>query len=109
MAASATGLVTAPVAVTANTSDTAQIIATYRTRMLYQSCQPAVAITNAVLMNAVHIQNAEQKIPRSDGLSWIRQVTSPLELAGCAADQHVRHIVVQMLVGIAHIGAVQGQ
>ena len=36
-----------------------------------------------------------------------RRMTPAFQLAGSAADQHVRHVVVQVLVRVAHVRAVE--
>src|SRR4029077_7460799 len=75
----------------------------------YQARQPPGAVANAVLVNAIQLENAQQKIPARNCLGRIRQVTVPLELPGCATDQNMRHVVVQVLVGVTHIAAVENQ
>src|SRR5258707_9474401 len=78
-------------------------------RVSYQARQPAGAVADAVLLNAIQLENAQQKIPAGDGFGRIRQVTVPLHLAGFAADQNVRHVVLQVLIGCAHLAALDSQ
>src|SRR5579864_6881489 len=103
MAASATGLGAALNAFRQNTSAAVPsgIRCSRILRVLHQAGEPAGAVANAVLVNSIEVQDAQQKIPGGDGLGLIVHVAISLELAGCPADQDVRHIVVKMLVGIA--------
>src|SRR2546427_12954312 len=60
-------------------------------------------------MNSIHIQNAQQQISCRNGLSFIRQVTSSLELSAGAAYENMRHIIVLVLIRVAHVGAIENQ
>src|SRR5580704_639322 len=60
-------------------------------------------------MDSVHVEDAQQKISGGDRLGGERQMTAALELAAGSARQDVGDVVVQVLVGIAHVGSVQRQ
>ena len=49
------------------------------------------------------------RLPVVTVLRGIGQMPAALKLTRRAADQNVRHIVMQVLVGIAHVGAVENQ
>src|SRR5882762_9641419 len=71
--------------------------------------QPVRTVTLTIYVNSIHIQNAQQQISCRNGLSFIRQVTSSLELSAGAADEKMRHIIVLVLIRVAHVGAVENQ
>jgi hypothetical protein len=50
-----------------------------------------------------------RRLPVGTCLGGIRQVTASAQLAVQAADQHVRHVVVHVLIRVAHVAAVQHQ
>jgi hypothetical protein len=60
-------------------------------------------------MNVELIEEAQQQIARGDGLGRIREVAPTLEPPVVAADQHMRHVVMQVLVGVTHIAAEEQQ
>src|SRR5690242_10672801 len=77
---------------------------------LYEASEPPCAVvSDLVLMYSKHIQNAQQQIGGGNRFGREGQVPSALELSGSAARQDIRHVVVQVLVGVAHVGAVQDQ
>src|ERR1041385_3483653 len=105
MAASATGLGAAPNAAIDNTTPAAIVVLT---RILFrcsldQASQVTGAVADGFLMNAVHPKNTQQHVPGCNRLGGECQVPPALELAGGSAQQDVRHVVVQVLVGIAHV------
>ena len=69
--------------------------------------KPAGAVADTVLVNSEHVQNAQQKISGRNSLRGIRQVTPSFKSSGRAARQNVRHVVVLMLIRIAHVAAVE--
>src|ERR1700678_420991 len=116
MAASATGLVLAPKAPRHNSNapphTAGQMERTLRARifdLLNQTRQPARAIADLIFMDAVQIENTRQHVPGGNGLRFISQVAISLELPGGSANQNVRHVIMQVLVGVAHIGAIKDQ
>ena len=60
-------------------------------------------------MDAVHIQDAQQQVAGCHGLAFVRDMAVAFQLSVGAADQDVRHVVVLVLVRVAHVGAVQNQ
>ena len=60
-------------------------------------------------MNAVHVQNAQKEVARRERLRRIRHVPPSFELTRCAAHQNVRHVIVKVLIGVAHVGPIQDQ
>src|SRR5690349_16066949 len=81
-----------------------------RVRLLYQTLQLAGAIvSDFVLLDPEHIQHAEQQIRRRYRLGGEMQMPAALKLSARSSRQNVGNIVVQVLVRIAHIGAVKHQ
>src|SRR5579885_1155037 len=76
---------------------------------LHETGQVTGAVADAFLLDAVHLDDAQQEIARGHRLGRERQVASALQLPARAADQDVRNVVVQVLVGVSHVGAVEHQ
>src|SRR3989442_1427739 len=114
MAASATSLRAALRLVPASSNPTTQLPTRRLISMPPQLCkpclrlqalQPARAVADAVLVNAEHIEDAQQQIPGRHGFGRIRQMTPALELPIRSSEEHVRGIFMTMLVGVPHVGA----
>ena len=60
-------------------------------------------------MNVEQIQNTQQQIARRNLLTGIGQMTASLQLSVCSADQSMRHVIVQMLVRVSHVTAVENE
>jgi hypothetical protein len=112
IAASATGLFAADAETQSNSAAKAAMLCVARIfvsllgSLLYEIRQRAGTIADAVLVNTVQIQYAQQKISRWDHLARILQVPIAFELPGRSTDQQVRHVVMKMLIGIAHVAAI---
>jgi hypothetical protein len=60
--------------------------------------ESAGAVPLLILMNVVHVEDAEQEVPCRHGLSVKVNVPAGFELVVDAADEKVRNIVVLMLI-----------
>src|SRR6266850_1486654 len=101
MAASATSLPAAKPATESNISRAQLPIV--RVTLIIASCtlqivQPARAVADAVLVNVELVQYAQQQIARRDGLGRIGKMTPAFEFSVQSSDQHMRHIVVKVLI-----------
>src|SRR5438477_6406888 len=71
--------------------------------------QPSGAVADAVLMNVEPIQQAQQQISRRHRHRRICEVTIALQLSIGAADNHVRYVLMAMLIRVPHVRAVEHQ
>ena len=81
----------------------------HRAPLQLQILQPARAVADAVLVNVELVQYAQQQITGRHGLRGIGQMTPAFESPVQSSDQHVRHIVVKVLIGVPHVAAIQNQ
>ena len=84
----------------------ANALALRRAPLQSQVIQPARTIADAFMMNVELVQDAEQQIACRDRPRRICEMTAAFELTVGATDQHVRYVVVKVLIGIAHITAI---
>src|SRR5207248_4088906 len=78
-------------------------------RVLHETGQRTRAVADALLIDPIQVQDAEQEIAARNRFGRIRQVTPAFQLPTGRANQNMRHVIMQVLIGIAHIGTVQNQ
>src|SRR5262249_26746842 len=74
--------------------------------LISQVIQPARTIADAFMMNVEPVQDAQQQIACRDCPRRICEMTAAFELTVGATHQHVRYVVVKVLIGIAHVTAI---
>src|ERR1700691_365570 len=81
----------------------------YRSVSSLEGLQTAGAVADAVLVNVVLIQQCQQQIAGRYGLSRISQMTPAFESAVQSTYEHMGHVVVNVLIGIPHVAAIEHQ
>src|SRR5215831_16914793 len=71
--------------------------------------EPVGAVALFIPMDAIHIEDAQQQVSGCDGFSLEVNMASAFELSVDTANEVVRHIVMLMLIRVAHVGAMQNQ
>src|SRR5690606_34877349 len=71
--------------------------------------QPAGAVAEALSMDIELVEEAQQQVARPHRLGRIRQVAITRHPAVVPAEDHVRNVVMQVLIRVAHVAAVQDQ
>ena len=77
--------------------------------VVLQFLEQTRTVSLLVLLNAVHVQDTQQEISGRHRLSIVMDMAAAFELAAESADEEMRHIVMLMLIRVAHIRAVQNQ
>src|SRR5678816_982390 len=75
-------------------------------RLLQQLGERPGAVALLFLIDPVQLQHADEQIARRDRLALVREMAVSAQSQILAADQEVRHIVMLVLVGVAHVRAV---
>src|SRR6266496_1490197 len=65
--------------------------------------ESAAAVALNVLLDAEQVQHAQQQVARGHRLALVREMTVAFELPVRAADEHVRHVIVLVLIRVAHV------
>jgi len=60
-------------------------------------------------MDVEAIEQAEQQVPGRDRHARVGEMPVAFQLAVRAAHEHVGHVFVAMLIGVAHVAAVENQ
>src|SRR6266536_501725 len=112
MATSATGLFAAPSVddtknTTAQTTSPRTAACMWSLSSLLKTGESARTVAETLLAHVEQVHDAHQQIPRRNGLGREPEVPPALELTRGAAGQIVRHVVVQVLIGVADVAAVE--
>jgi len=67
------------------------------------------AVTETVAMDIELVEDTQQQVARWHRLGRVGKMTSAFQATVVATEQDMRHIIVQMLVRITHVAAVQHQ
>src|SRR5881628_479036 len=71
--------------------------------------EPVRAVALQVLVNPVHVEHAQQQVAGRHRLAIVGEVPVAFQVSIRATDQDVRHVVMLVLIRIAHVRAVHDQ
>src|SRR6267154_2155405 len=76
---------------------------------LLDRSQLAFAVADGVLRDSELVENRQQQVAGRHGFGRVGDVAVALHLAVEGADEHVRDVVVDVLVRVAHVAAVEDE
>src|SRR5438045_2623098 len=76
---------------------------------LLQVVQAARAVADTFPVNVKFIQHAQQQIAGRHRLGRISQMTAAFEFPVQSTDEYMRHVVMEVLIGVPHVRSIENQ